>query len=179
MTFKLPKIDRSVPITEEKGLPTSVFHRWFNSLVDKLEAQETQQDSILAALRLNSSFTNPVGVVTAQEDGKIFIADHTRIYGDGSSVAVQGGVVTDFTNSDVVTIYYIDTALAGGVVEYLGSLSAVPQVSGYHVVGQVTIPLVGDPDVGGAGPTAPGYTAPVYDQYYDPRAVEYLDSFGY
>lgn len=38
MSFKLPLLDRLVPVTSEKGYPSLVFHKWWQNVVRALEA---------------------------------------------------------------------------------------------------------------------------------------------
>lgn len=171
--FRLPRWQRSIPIVDPKtGNPSLEGQRWQQALVEKLEAQEAQQDATLAAIKLTQSFTDPVGVLTAREDGTIAIATHTRIYGDASEVEVIGGAVTGLTNELQYTVYYEDSGQAGGTVTYQATTKAVAQVGSVHIVGQVTVPAVAAAENPGIGPTAPGYTAPD-SVTYDPRLIEY------
>lgn len=123
-----------------------------------------------ASISLANSYVSPVGVLTASSDGTVTIAAHTRVYGDGTSVNVNGGTVT--ATGSFATVFYIDGAREGGAVVYQVTSSAVAQEGSVHVVGQVAIPLAGEPDVAGSGPTAPGYLPPS-DPNYDPRDVLY------
>jgi hypothetical protein len=140
---------------------------------------QTANDNAVATsneLALSSSFINPVGVLTASNDGSIAIAAHQRVYADASTVTVNSGNVTGFAPGAYVTVFYADAARVGGAVAYQGSTSAVAQTGTVHVVGQVSIPAVGEPSVPGSGPTAPGYTPP-FDPIYDPRLIEYELAF--
>ena len=106
-------------------------------------------------------FVDPVNVLSAASSGAITIAAHDRIYGDGTTVAVNSGSVSGFAPGDYVSVYYQDAGHAGGAVTYYGTTSAVVQSGSRHVVGQVTVPAIGAPSASGAGVTAPGYTPPV------------------
>lgn len=172
MAFRLPRLQDDVAITDGKGKPALIFMRWLQTIVKKIETQEASQDATLAAIKLTQSFTVPVGVITARQDGTIKVATHTRTYGDGTSVEVIGGFITGLVNEQQYTVFYKDADQAGGAVTYQATKLAVAQVGTVHVVGQVTIPAVSAADVGGAGPTAPGYVAPDTGTY-DPRTINY------
>lgn len=141
------------------------------------QAANDNATTTTAAVSLAGSFINPVGVLTASNDGSITIAAHTRIYGGGTSVSVDGGSVSGFAPGNYVSVYYADAARVGGAVTYLGTTNAVSQSGNIHVVGQVAIPAVGETSTSGTGPTAPGYTPP--DPFeYDPRLIEYSPEVG-
>lgn len=49
--FRLPRLPRGVAIAVvSNGFPTIEFQRWWQSVVDKIETQETMQDTLLAAV---------------------------------------------------------------------------------------------------------------------------------
>lgn len=107
---------------------------------------------------ITNSYTSPSAVLTASNDGNITIAAHTRVYGDGSSVAVNGGSLSGFSAGDYVSVYYDDPARSGGAVAYMGTTSAVAQAGARHSVGQIAIPQAGEAPSTGGGVAAPGYT---------------------
>lgn len=107
---------------------------------------------------ITNSYTSPSAVLTASNDGNITIAAHTRVYGDGSSVAVNGGSLSGFSAGDYVSVYYDDPARSGGAVTYMGTTSAVAQAGARHSVGQIAIPQSGEAPSTGGGVAAPGYT---------------------
>lgn len=95
-----------------------------------------------------SGFTPPL--VTADTAGIVTIGAHTRVYGDSTlnpSVSVAGAsVATGAAANDIIRIYYVDAARAGGSVSYLYSIDPAPvalQTGDTHVVGVVTVPTVG------------------------------------
>lgn len=112
------------------------------------------------SLTITNSYTNPVSVLTASSDGVITIAPHTRVYGDGTSVSVDGGSVSGFGQGQYISVYYDDAARQGGAVVYQGSTSPVAQAGSTHSVGQISIPLAGQPPSNGGGVSPPGYTPP-------------------
>lgn len=130
-------------------------------------ATETQARTSLA-----DSYTDPVNVLTAANDGSISVEAHSRAYGDGTSVSVNAGSVTGFSGGDYVTVFYKDAGREGGAVTYQGTTSAVAQKDAVHIVGQVTIPASGEPPASGGGTTAPGYSPPPSGSTSDPNYVE-------
>ena len=67
----------------EVGLPMQV---WAERLLERLE-------SLIQTFAIASSWTVPSNVLSAADVGSdvtITIADHTRYYGDGTSVAITG-----------------------------------------------------------------------------------------
>lgn len=136
-------------------------------LLAKITAAQTKADAandnaneVGERQSIADSYTSPVSVVTAQNDGSISIAAHTRKYGNGSSVSVDAGSVSGFTAGNYVTVYYKDAGREGGAVSYQATTSAVAQQGDTHVVGQATIPASGEPPASGNSPSAPGYSPP-------------------
>lgn len=126
---------------------------------DNATAAKRQQD-------ITTSYTNPTAVLTASSDGSISIAAHSRVYGDGTSVAVNAGSVSGFAPGDYVSVYYDDAARAGGAVNYQGTTNAVAQAGDRHSVGQITIPQPGSTPTTGGGVSAPGYSPTNKRDYY-------------
>jgi hypothetical protein len=110
------------------------------------------------ARALETSYTDPLSVLSAASSGTVTVAAHTRVYGDGARVSVDGGSVSGFAPGDYVTVFYEDAARAGGAVSYQGSTGTVSQTGTTHIVGQAVIPQDGQPPVEGASPSPPGYT---------------------
>lgn len=128
------------------------------------QAQQTE-----TARNLTDSYPDPPGVLRASSDGTVTIAAHQRVYGDGTRVSVDAGSVTGFSPGDYVSVFYDDSASAGGIVNYRGTTNAVAQSGNRHVVGQATIPAVGEPASSGTSVSAPGYTPPpAYPDRYEP-----------
>lgn len=144
---------------------------------DLAQAANTTAAATQSAISIANSYVSPVNVLTAANTGTITIAAHTRYYRvDGSlvSVAVDAGSVSGFAPNNYVTVYYQDSARAGGAVSYTGTIGAVEQGGNTHVVGQVAIPASGEPPATGVTTPAPGYTPPPTDgtRTYDPDYVE-------
>jgi hypothetical protein len=101
-------------------------------------------DQVAADAGLASSGT--VGAtLTATDIGAsvtVAVSAHTRVYGDGVSVAVGGGSVTGLAYASVYYIHYLDPSRAGGAVTYLASTDPADAVQSgdVHSVGAVTTP---------------------------------------
>ncbi len=116
-------------------------------------AAQTAREAALA-----SSYIEPGSVLSATPL-VITIADHTRFYSDGTSVAVSGGTVQATAADDIDYVFYEDVARAGGAVTYVVTLDPPAQTGDTHVVGAVMVPLSGSAE-GGQGPQRPGAVLP-------------------
>lgn len=91
-----------------------------------------------------TNFTPPL--LSADTAGNVTIANHDRLYGDGTSVSVTGGVVaTGEPPTTAVWIFYDQPSRAGGAVTYQYSTDSNDslQTGDRHSIGAVTIPNVG------------------------------------
>lgn len=107
----------------------------------------------VAAVLGNSGVTGVVltGYDAGGSGGGITITAHTRIYGDGTSVAVNSGSLLSLAYSSLYFVYYDDAARAGGAVTYAATTSqtTATQTGNRHLVGRVfTPPLGGINDIG-------------------------------
>lgn len=118
---------------------------------DKASETKAQQD-------ITNSYTEPTSVLTANSSGGIQIIAHTRVYGDGTRVSVNGGAISGFQSGDYVSVYYDDAARVGGTVSYQGTTNAIAQAGARHSVGQILIPAAGQTPSTGGGVSPPGYT---------------------
>ena len=83
--------------------------------------------------------------ITATDAGAnvtVTISAHTRVYGDGTSVAVTGGSITGLAYSTAYFLYYDDALRAGGAVTFLSTVTAATaaQSGNRHSLGSVTTP---------------------------------------
>ncbi len=169
ITLVLPRLSSSGAIVDQNGVPSANFVQTINNSFANLQAvvvavvaQGNDQASILAQLltiqglqenqsgqlvnlAIVNSYTDPANVLTAtyaNTTGTITIAAHTRVYADGTSVAVDGGTITGLTADDLYYVFYSDPTRVGGAVVYQSSLTATDaaQIGGIHSVGSVTIP---------------------------------------
>lgn len=176
---RLPRLQRQETYFGEGGKPTPQMQLHWQRFAERIERRFDDIEAVLAAVQaaqaaaaaaqqtanatqavisLTDSYTNPVSTLTAASDGTVTVAAHSRVYGNGTSVAVNAGTVTGQTGN--VTIYYMDAARTGGAVAYKGTTNPVAQTGDTHIVGQVAIPAAGQPATTGSGPAAPGYTPP-------------------
>jgi hypothetical protein len=111
-------------------------------------------DGISASQSLVQSGIPPESIATppliqAADTGDITISDHDRLYGNGTSVAVDGDTfASGFTSGDIVYVYYFDPARAGGAVSYQASLNSndAVQTGDTHSIGSVEVPAAGTQD---------------------------------
>lgn len=185
-TPKLDRLQRQAVYFNQTGNPTTQMQIHWQRTMEAIEAaftaltgQVTDLSTIVAqiqaanalataanstavatqsAIDIANSYTDPTNVVSAANDGTIAIAAHERIYGTGGRVSVGSGSASGFAPGDYVTVFYDDAARAGGAVTYHATTLAVAQTGNRHIVGQVTIPELGDPPATGTSPAAPGYT---------------------
>ena len=137
------------------------------------QAANDNAETVNSRTSLADSYTNPASVGTYDNTGAVTIAAHSRVYGDGTSVAVDGGSVSGFTAGQYVTVYYVDAGREGGAVTYQGTTNAIAQTGDVHIVARGTIPAAGNPPAEGSSPSAPGYTPPSSGGgTYDPDYIE-------
>jgi hypothetical protein len=169
VSLKLPRLGATQPDWGQ-------FQVWWEQVAKAIETQEVTQDQLItdlgttqtelesAVLRLNIglSYTAPSLVVSAADVGTdvtITIAAHTRIYADGTQLAVGGGSFTgkafttdygifydDPTLSDTTPTYQITTSLAQAQNNY---------ANGRHFVATIKTPADGAAGTSG-GTTPPG-----------------------
>ena len=122
----------NVALVGGDGKPTQAFHRWWQSVVETIEAQEAVQDATIEALQaaqldiiaaqeaiteaqedilaqldlinavttsnaISASWMTPPSVLSASDagtDATITVANFTRVYDDGQTVAITGAAIT-------------------------------------------------------------------------------------
>ena len=105
----------------------------------------TVATAVTAQSNIASSYVTGC-TVTATDAGAsatVSISAHTRIYADGTSVAVNAGSVTALTYSTKFYVYYDQVSRLGGAVTYAVTTSptTAAQLGSRHVVGSVTTPV--------------------------------------
>lgn len=121
---------------------------------------QSAADQAAADASLASSGT--IGAtLTASDAGSsvtITVSAHTRAYGNGDTVSVDGGTVTGLSYGTVYYVYYLDPARAGGAVTYQASTdpSDAVQIGTVHSAGSAATPLAAAPDQDGRAWNAPG-----------------------
>lgn len=122
-------------------------------------AANDAQDSAAASLL---AVSGTIGcTITASDNGAsadIVVSSHTRVYGDGSTVAVTGSTIPSLIHSTEYYIYYNDADRAGGAVTFVATTTVTDaiQVNGKHLVGRVTTPASLGSPVNGEVILAPG-----------------------
>ena len=129
----------------------------------------TANDAKAAALaqsresNLVNSYVDPSTALTTtlstdMTTATITVANHTRVYGDGTRVAVTGSTITGLAIATTYYVTYIDSARTGGAVSYTTTTdpAAAAQGNDRHLVGTVMTP--GSDGTGGqsGGTTGPG-----------------------
>lgn len=128
----------------------------------QVAADNAQQaaDDLNAQSSLTTSYVTGL-TITAADVGTnvdVNISGHSRVYGDGASVAVGAGGLLGLDYQTYYYIYYDDPARAGGAVAYQFTTneSDAAQTGDRHVVGAVLTPASGDPDSNGNPVRPPG-----------------------
>jgi hypothetical protein len=114
-------------------------------------------DGLAALAALQASFVSAGTTLTGSDDGtsaRASVSAHTRLYGDGSTVAVAGGSVGGLGFSANAYLYYDQASRAGGAVAYAATsdfAAAQPTATqpDRHYVGVVTLPADGGADTAG------------------------------
>lgn len=101
---------------------------------------------------------NPLTATDSGAGTTINIAAHNRLYPDGSSVAVNSGVITPRAYSTEYWVYYDDPTRAGGAVTYQDTTTeaTAAQAGDRHLVGKITTPAAAAPDTNGLYKKYPG-----------------------
>ena len=92
----------------------------------------------------------------------ITISAHTRVYGNGTSVAVSGGSVTGLSYSTGYYIYYVQASRLGGAVTYQATTNSAlaAQTGDTHSLGAVTTPAAAGAPIDGNINLPPGVREP-------------------
>jgi hypothetical protein len=161
----IPDLPRGIAIVDPKtGYPTIAYQRWWKRLkgtaTTAQETAETAADGVTEVATLTSSGVtpNPLSASDAGANASVSIANHTRVYGDGTTVSVIGGSVTALAYSTLYYVYYDDPAREGGNVSYAVTTNEADaaQVGDRHLVGTVTTPAAAAPDTDGEYVRIPG-----------------------
>ena len=123
-------------------------------------AQTAADDANSVASLSSSGVTpNPLTATDAGTDATIFVAAHTRVYGDGSTLAIAGPVsLTGRAYSTAYYVYYDDPTRQDTTPSYQTTTSeaTAAQTGDRHLVGMVTTPASAAPDTDGAYVRPPG-----------------------
>lgn len=128
-------------------------------------AAQAAADSVTADTSIASSYVTGL-TLEAFNDGAdchVDISAHMRVYGDGTTVAVNGDTIPALPFDTIVRVYYDQASRAGGAVAYQWTSDAATaaQTGDRHSVGAVVTPRPTEPgSVLGGGVQAPGFVIP-------------------
>ena len=90
------------------------------------------------------------------------ISAHSRIYGDGATVAVSAGTITGLAYSTTYYLYYSDPARTGGTVTFQATTNQADaaQIGDVHSLGAVATPAAAAPPSTGRPNLPPGVNEP-------------------
>lgn len=128
------------------------------ALVDDAQAAADGANSV-AALANSGTTGLTLTATDAGTDATITVSGHTRVYGDGSTLAIAGPVnITGLAYSTEYYIYYDDPTRADTTPSYLTTTNeaTAAQTGDTHLVGFVTTPAALGADTDGAKVRAPG-----------------------
>lgn len=125
MALRIPRFDRTVPLVDEKGLPTIVFHQWWDSVAKAIEQSINDiQDALAAA-----------GIALAAAAAAQTAADNAQTAADTVAATVAGLDIPP-TGSQTVTANYavtgtdsiinVDATAGMVVITLLGAASPYP-----------------------------------------------------
>lgn len=107
-------------------------------------AAQVAADTVTADANLANSYVTGVTITATDAGANVTIAvtAHSRVYGDGTTVAVNAGNITGLAYSTKYYIYYDDPTRVGGAVTYFATTSTATaaQAGDRHTVGSVTTP---------------------------------------
>lgn len=124
------------------------------------DAQTAADNTNTTASVVNSGVdVNPLSGSDNGVNAQITIAAHNRLYPDGTSVAVDAGLISSLEYSTEYWVYYDDPTRAGGAVTYQETTteSVAAQAGNRHLVGKVTTPAAAGPATTGTYKRYPGY----------------------
>lgn len=91
MAFTLPRLQAAFAIITKEGLPTFPFQQWWQSVVEKIEAQEGAQDKIIADLATAQDTADAIAF-------HALTADRANT-ANTAKVAASAGTATNATNA--------------------------------------------------------------------------------
>jgi hypothetical protein len=168
------------------GYPTPFFLRYFNenvvatvaSLTSAANAQaaadaanaaaaaaDAAAASVTAATDLANSYPQGASISAsdAGADVTVTISAHTRVYAGGTTVAVDGGVLTGLLYNTNYWIAYDQASRSGGIVPYVAYLTTQGNAVNdpdRHFVGALQTPEAGGLDEDGVISLPPGGVNP-------------------
>ncbi len=126
-------------------------------------AQDSAEGANSVASLTNSGVTpNPLSATDAGANATITIAAHTRVYGDGTTLAIAGPTaLTGLAYSTLFYVYYDDATRADTTPNFMTTTSAATaaQSGDRHLVGSVMTPAAAAPPTTGDEVQLPGLSS--------------------
>lgn len=138
--LRLPRLPRNEAIVDQVGKPLLVLQRWWQSVVEKIEAQESAQDDVIAELVLTQA-----ALIATQDDLEATQADLAATQAELASAQTELATAVDnivILQSDVALGVIKDQTPAwstpGGTLTRSGFTSYGGQtIAGIYDAGQV------------------------------------------
>jgi hypothetical protein len=143
--------------------------------IDQANDAAAAANAVVIDAALINSYVSPDSVLSASLVGTtatITVASHTRVYGAGTTIGVNGANIPGLMPSTIYYIYYVDPARNGGTVTYFATIDPTDaaQGSGKHCVGSIQTPAIGSTGtVDGVTTRPPGVP---YWKYPSPDQVD-------
>lgn len=128
MAFRLPRLPLDVSITDGSGRAKVLFQRWWQSIVQKIEAQEAAQDTAIADLAAAQSdiITAQAAITAAQADILALQGDYSGLVAKDQTTAWATPTGTfDRTTFASVTSFTVSAAYKQAEVQALATHVAV------------------------------------------------------
>jgi hypothetical protein len=150
MALKLPQFARGVPFANKDFTASDTFISWWQRIIDAIISHETTQDLILSRLKRCLSHTHPTTILHVLDAGAtctVTVDAHTRVYGDGTTVAVGASVTTGLAHDTTYAGYYDDLTMASPTPTYVFTtniqLAQAVTADGRHFLGTILTPSPG------------------------------------
>jgi hypothetical protein len=125
MAFRIPRFDRTIPLVHKEGLPTIVFHQWWNSVAKSIEVAITGIQDALAAAGIA---LGAAAAAQAAADAAQIAADNAQVAADAIVIPPTGSItVTNNYTIDPDTDHTILGDASGGNITITLPLAAISQ----------------------------------------------------
>lgn len=149
MALTLPSFARGVPFANKDFTASDTFVSWWQKVCSAIIGHENTQDLIISRIKRCLSHTNPTTIIHVQDVGATCdatIDTHTRVYGDGTTLAVTGTVLHGLAHNTTYAFYYDDTTMvvAAPTIIATTTIETAQAVAadGRHFLGAVLTPVL-------------------------------------
>lgn len=186
MALRLQRLQSNFKIANPDGTPTNAMILFWQNTMQRIEDSvngvaealaaaaaadaaaanaNAAAESVTEATELANSYPQGASISAADAgaDCTITISAHNRIYAGGTSVAVDGGVLTGLAYNTSYWIAYDQASRAGGAVTYVAYTTTQGNAVNNpdrHFVGALTTPEAGGLDEDGVISLPPGGVNP-------------------